>query len=40
MKLDMANFAIASMRPTIQQHSVEYERGKFADYLKLNPGTV
>ncbi|XP_078000416.1 T-complex protein 11-like protein 1 [Glandiceps talaboti] len=34
MKLDMANFTIQSMRPHIQQQSVEYERKKFEDFLK------
>lgn len=37
MKLDMANFTIATMRPAIQQHSVEYERGRFAKFLETNP---
>ncbi|XP_070541448.1 T-complex protein 11-like protein 1 [Ptychodera flava] len=34
MKLDMANFTIQSMRPHIQQHSIEYERKKFKEFLK------
>ncbi|XP_002740324.1 T-complex protein 11-like protein 1 [Saccoglossus kowalevskii] len=34
MKLDMANFTIQSIRPTIQQHSIEYERKKFEELLK------
>ncbi|XP_074653852.1 T-complex protein 11-like protein 1 isoform X2 [Tubulanus polymorphus] len=34
MKMDMANFTIQQMRPYIQQHSVEYERKKFQEFLK------
>uniref|UniRef100_T1IQ07 T-complex protein 11-like protein 1 n=1 Tax=Strigamia maritima TaxID=126957 RepID=T1IQ07_STRMM len=33
MKLDMANFTIQQMRPHIQQHSIEYEKEKFAEFL-------
>jgi hypothetical protein len=45
MKLDMANFTIAQMRPVIQQHSVEYEQAQFAKLLeeqrsKLRPSFV
>ena len=34
----MANFTIRKIRPTIAAHSVEYERGKFEEYLKITPG--
>lgn len=40
MKLDMANFTINVMRPQIVANSVEYEKMKFAEYLKLDPGKV
>jgi hypothetical protein len=35
MKLDMANFTISQIRPQIVQHSVEYERQKFGEFLNL-----
>lgn len=35
MKLDMANFTIKQMRPQIIQHSVEYEKGKFSEFLDV-----
>lgn len=35
MKLDMANFTIQQFRPHIQQHSVEYERQKFKEFLDM-----
>lgn len=35
MKLDMANFTIQQFRPHIQQHSVEYERKKFQEFLDM-----
>jgi len=34
MRIDMANFTIQQMRPFIQSQSVEYEKTKFADFLK------
>uniref|UniRef100_A0A915K9H0 T-complex protein 11-like protein 1 n=1 Tax=Romanomermis culicivorax TaxID=13658 RepID=A0A915K9H0_ROMCU len=37
MKIDMANFAISSLRPVIQQHSIEFEKKKFDEYLAVNP---
>ncbi|KAL0272814.1 UNVERIFIED_CONTAM: hypothetical protein PYX00_005646 [Menopon gallinae] len=40
MRLDMANFAIDIMRPQILASSVEYEKQKFADYLKFNEGAL
>lgn len=40
MKLDMANFKIDVLRPHIVANSVQYEKQKFADYLKLNKGIL
>lgn len=37
MKIDMANFAVSSLRPHLLQHSVEYERNKFQDFLNKQP---
>jgi len=37
MRLDMANFTIRQIRPQIAACSVEYERQKFDDYLKITP---
>lgn len=34
MRIDMANFAIQQVRPHIIAQSVEYEKTKFAEYLK------
>lgn len=34
MKLDMANFTIKQFRPHIQQHSIDYERKKFQEFLE------
>lgn len=38
MKIDMANFTISVMRPQIQASSVQYEKQKFADFLKIQNG--
>lgn len=35
MKLDLCNFTIQQMRPQIVQHSVEYERQKFKEFLNV-----
>ncbi len=40
MKLDMANFTLQSLRPHLKQQSVDYERGKFQEFLKTQPGNV
>ncbi|KAM4018455.1 T-complex protein 11-like protein 1 isoform 1-T4 [Anomaloglossus baeobatrachus] len=40
MKLDMANFAISSIRPHLIQQSVEYERNKFQDFLEKQPNSL
>lgn len=37
MKIDMANFAVRSLRPHLLQHSVEYERSKFQELLDKQP---
>ncbi|XP_071792101.1 T-complex protein 11-like protein 1 isoform X1 [Asterias amurensis] len=37
MKLDMANFTLQSLRPHLKQQSVDYERGKFQEFLKTQP---
>lgn len=37
MKIDMANFAVRSIRPHLLQHSVEYERKKFQEFLDKQP---
>ncbi|XP_076231625.1 T-complex protein 11-like protein 1 isoform X2 [Calliopsis andreniformis] len=36
MQLDLANFTITMMRPTIVASSIEYEKAKFAEFLKIN----
>ncbi|XP_077144221.1 T-complex protein 11-like protein 1 isoform X2 [Ranitomeya variabilis] len=40
MKLDMANFAISSIRPHLMQQSVEYERKKFQDFFEKQPNSL
>lgn len=35
MKLDLANFTISMIRPNIIASSIEYERTKFAEFLKI-----
>lgn len=35
MKLDIANFTLRMLRPNIVATSVEYEKSKFADFLKI-----
>lgn len=39
MKVDMANFAVTSIRPHLMQQSVEYERKKFQQILEKQPST-
>uniref|UniRef100_A0A8C4MQW7 T-complex 11 like 1 n=1 Tax=Equus asinus asinus TaxID=83772 RepID=A0A8C4MQW7_EQUAS len=39
MKVDMANFAVSSIRPHLMQQSVEYERKKFQELLEKQPST-
>nr|XP_061813350.1 T-complex protein 11-like protein 1 [Nerophis lumbriciformis] len=40
MKLDMANFAVNSIRPHLMQQSVEYERNKFQQFLDRQPNAL
>lgn len=40
MKLDMANFALTSIRPQLMQQSVEYERNKFQEFLDKQPNAL
>jgi hypothetical protein len=40
MHMDMANYTIQLIRPTLVQTSAQYERQKFDDYLKINPGAL
>lgn len=38
LKLDLANTLIAMIRPHVQQESVQYERAKFDEMLKVSEG--
>uniref|UniRef100_A0AAR2JA95 T-complex 11, testis-specific-like 1 n=1 Tax=Pygocentrus nattereri TaxID=42514 RepID=A0AAR2JA95_PYGNA len=40
MKIDMANFAVSSLRPHLLQQSVEYERTKFQEFLDKQPNAL
>lgn len=40
MKMDMANFALSSIRPHLMQQSVEYERTKFQEFLDKQPNAL
>ncbi|XP_059190333.1 T-complex protein 11-like protein 1 [Centropristis striata] len=40
MKVDMANFALTSLRPHLMQQSVEYERSKFQEFLEKQPNAL
>ncbi|KAG7214871.1 hypothetical protein INR49_005140 [Caranx melampygus] len=40
MKMDMANFALSSIRPHLMQQSVEYERNKFQEFLEKQPNAL
>uniref|UniRef100_A0A8P0PH30 T-complex 11 like 1 n=2 Tax=Canis lupus familiaris TaxID=9615 RepID=A0A8P0PH30_CANLF len=40
MKVDMANFAVTSIRPHLMQQSVEYERKKFQQLLEKQPNSL
>lgn len=40
MKVDMANFALTSIRPHLMQQSVEYERSKFQGFLEKHPNAL
>ncbi|XP_051740684.1 T-complex protein 11-like protein 1 [Ctenopharyngodon idella] len=40
MKIDMANFAVSSLRPHLLQQSVEYERKKFQEFFEKQPNAL
>ncbi|XP_062997565.1 T-complex protein 11 homolog [Elgaria multicarinata webbii] len=40
MKMDMVNFTIQTLRPHLQEHSVQYERKKFQELLNKLPGSL
>ncbi|NXX22660.1 T11L1 protein, partial [Podargus strigoides] len=40
MKIDMANFAVTSIRPKLMQQSAEYERKKFQEFLEKRPNSL
>ncbi|NWY06203.1 TCP11 protein, partial [Nothoprocta ornata] len=40
MKMDMLNFTIQSLRPHLQEHSVQYERKKFQELLDKLPSSL
>ncbi|XP_056137676.1 T-complex protein 11-like protein 1 [Lampris incognitus] len=40
MKMDMANFALSSIRPYLLQQSAEYERNKFQEFLDKQPNVL
>ncbi|XP_010221617.1 PREDICTED: T-complex protein 11 homolog [Tinamus guttatus] len=40
MKMDMLNFTIQSLRPHLQEHSVQYERKKFQELLDKLPRSI
>ncbi|XP_003243699.1 T-complex protein 11-like protein 1 [Acyrthosiphon pisum] len=40
MKLDMANFTITAQRRALNACSADYERDKFAEYLKVQPDAL
>ncbi|XP_032705752.1 T-complex protein 11 X-linked protein 1-like [Lontra canadensis] len=40
MKMDMVNYSIQSLRPYLQEHSVQYEQAKFQELLDKQPGLL
>ncbi|XP_043827627.1 T-complex protein 11-like protein 1 isoform X2 [Dromiciops gliroides] len=40
MKVDMANFAVSSIRPHLMHQSVEYERKKFQEFFEKQPNAL
>nr|XP_005890940.1 PREDICTED: T-complex protein 11-like protein 1 [Bos mutus]XP_005890941.1 PREDICTED: T-complex protein 11-like protein 1 [Bos mutus] len=40
MKVDMANFAVSSIRPHLMQQSIEYERKQFQEFLEKQPNSL
>ena len=37
IKLELANYHLEQAKPTIREHSAEYERGKFKEFLVAHP---
>ncbi|XP_053449367.1 T-complex protein 11 X-linked protein 2-like [Nycticebus coucang] len=40
MKMDMANYTIQSIRPYLQEYSIQYERAKFQELLDKQPNLL
>ncbi|XP_059105914.1 T-complex protein 11 X-linked protein 2-like [Peromyscus eremicus] len=40
MKMDMMNYTIKSIRPYLQEHSIQYERAKFQELLDKQPNLL
>ncbi|XP_077017664.1 T-complex protein 11 homolog isoform X1 [Tamandua tetradactyla] len=40
MKMDMVNYTIQSLRPHLQEHSIQYERAKFQELLDNQPSLL
>ena len=40
MKLDLANFTLSLIKPHLKQHSVEIERKKFLEILKIQQRAI
>nr|XP_023396964.1 T-complex protein 11 homolog isoform X1 [Loxodonta africana] len=40
MKMDMVNYTIRSLRPYLQEHSIQYERAKFQELLNKQPNLL
>ncbi|KAM4618638.1 T-complex protein 11-like protein 1 [Polymixia lowei] len=40
MRMDMANFALSSIRPHLLQQSAEYERNKFQEFVDKQPNAL
>ncbi|XP_041051685.1 T-complex protein 11-like protein 1 isoform X1 [Carcharodon carcharias] len=40
MKIDMANFTMKTLKPHLQQESIQYERSKFQEFLDKQPNAL
>ncbi|XP_055510470.1 T-complex protein 11-like protein 1 isoform X2 [Leucoraja erinacea] len=40
MKIDMVNFTIKTLKPYLQQQSIQYERSKFQEFLNKQPNAL
>ncbi|XP_072134658.1 T-complex protein 11-like protein 1 isoform X1 [Mobula birostris] len=40
MKIDMLNFTIKTLKPHLQQQSIQYERSKFQEFLNKQPNAL